>query len=710
MLRYVKILPEKMACFRNVLILVVVLFSQLLVNPSIAKGQAQVIQASHTESAPLIDGIPDEAFWQSADWQSDFIQLEPSMGQAARAGTSVAVACDNSNVYVAFRCLNPTGQAANSKISRRDGEMDLDNSVTVYLDTFHSQRDCYYFSTNSLGVQLDGRIAEDGKSNDKSWDCNWKVASHEDSVSWTAEFAIPVNELRIPRGSSVIWGINFSRNYPDYYETSFWVERDQKQKVSQSGELIGLPAFKKSLSASLYPYAVALNTNRPSTKRRAIYTSGGTQVISGADLRFSIGSSANGNLTYNPDFATVEADQVVINLTRYEISYPEKRLYFQEGAELFSNRINVFYSRRIGDIDYGLKSNGRIGKINYSVLSARERAAGGEPSSRTTVARIQKDILGSSNIGLLAVDKSYSGGYNRALSTDATIYFLDDGKFTSQFVGSFPSDSTGFTKAWFLRAAMENEIYHYHLRFTTIDPGFKDNVNAVGFIPDDDRRELDSDFTYKWWLKKKGIEKFDLELRNNVFWSHGGALRNVRLRYSLETTFSNKISAKLENYYLTELFEKRFRNHTRVYELGYNTEQWNQIKFSYQEGHNFDRKLDNWMVTSRLKLGNKLSLSHKFQVVRFSPDNSNKNAVVNVLSGDYNFSADIFLRLFSQHNSSNDRIYVYGLFGWRFIPPFGAFYLAYTADRFDRLDDYYLPIGRENERSFFVKCTVPINL
>ena len=681
-----------------------------LIHPQEVLSQSSQMKVSSLDSAPNIDGFPDEEFWKSADWQGGFTQLEPSMGQPARATTSVAVACDNSSVYVAFRCLDPTGKAAGSKITRRDGEMDLDNAVTVYLDTFHSRRDCYYFSTNSLGVQLDGRIAEDGKSNDKSWDCNWKVASQEDSLGWTAEFAIPVSELRISRSSSAVWGINFSRNYPNYYEKSFWVDRDQAQKVSQSGELVGLPAFSKTFSASFYPYAVALNTNRPSTERRAIYTSGGTQVLSGADLRFNIGSSAKGNLTYNPDFATVEADQVVINLTRYEISYPEKRLYFQEGAELFSNRINVFYSRRIGDIDYGLKSNGRIGTFNYSVLSARERAAGGESSTRTTVGRVQKDILGSSNIGLLVVDKSYDGGYNRALSTDATIYFLDDGNFTSQFVGSFPSDSTGFTKAWFLRAAMENEIYHYHLRFTSIDPGFKKNVNAVGFIPDDNRRELDSDITYKWWLKKNGIEKFNLELRNNVFWSYGGALRNVRLRYSLETTFCNKISAKFENYYLTELFEKRFHNHTRIYELGYNTEQWNQIKFSYQEGRNFDQKLDNWMVTSRLKLNNSLSLSHQFQVVRFSPDTRNRNAVVNILSGDYNFSTDIFLRLFTQHNSGNDRIYVYGLFGWRFIPPFGAFYLAYTADRFDKLDDNYLPIDRENERSFFVKLTVPIEL
>jgi len=675
-----------------------------------AQIESRTIEAIRAEVKPAIDGVLDEEFWLTADWQDDFIQLEPVMGQPAKSQTKVAVAFDDKYIYAAFRCFNPTGPSANSKITRRDGNMDLDNAVTLYLDTFHTRRDCYYFSTNSLGIQVDGRIGENGKSNDKNWDCNWEVASREDSMGWTAEMAIPFSELRLPSKSGSVWGINFRRNYPDFYETSFWVERDKAWRISQSGDLTGLPEFKKSFSAFLYPYLVALDANTVGTKRRTIYSSGGTQIVTGADLRFNIGSSVNGNLTYNPDFATVEADQEVINLTRYETFFPEKRLYFLEGAELFSNRINVFYSRRIGDIDYGIKSNGRIGKTNFSVLSTKERAVGGELSSHTSVIRFQRDILRSSNIGLLCVDKTYSGGYNRILSTDATIYFLNDGKFTSQFVGSFPSGNGKFTKAYFLRAARETEIYHYHLRFTNIDPGFKANVNTVGYIPDDDRRELDSDLTYRWWIKRHSIEKFNFEFRNNVFWSHTGALRNVKLRHSIGITFTNKISFGFSNQYHTELFEKRFRNHTTITELSYNEEQWNQIRFIYQQGRNFDRELDNWIIRPRFKLGDKFSLDYKFQVVRFSPDNEKMNSVVNVLSADYNFTTDLYLRVFSQHNSRNDRFYVYGLFGWRFAPPFGALYVAYTADRFDTENELLAYPYREKENTFFIKISVPLNL
>ena len=300
-------------------------------------SNVRTIRANRAEIAPEVNGMLDDACWQEADWQGDFIQMKPSVGEKAKALTRTAVAYDEKHIYVAFRCFNPTGSSANSRITRRDGNLDLDNSVTVYLDSFHSRRDCYYFSTNSLGTQIDGRIGEDGRTNDKSWDCTWFVASQEDSSGWTSEMAIPVNEIRFPVDSVNPWGINFRRNYPDLLEQSFWSELDRAWQVSRFGDLEGLGGFKKKLSVSLYPYMVSLDSNTESAGRKTVYSSGGTEVITGADLRFNIGAAATSNLTYNPDFATVEADQEVINLSRYEISFPEKRLYFLEGAELFSN-------------------------------------------------------------------------------------------------------------------------------------------------------------------------------------------------------------------------------------------------------------------------------------------------------------------------------------------------------------------------------------
>jgi uncharacterized protein DUF5916 len=672
-------------------------------------AERRVIKAVRAEQAPEIDGVPDEPFWQAAQWQGDFIQLKPSPGEPARAKTLIAVAYDDTHIYAAFRCFNPPGSSVNSKINRRDGNMDQDNAVTLYLDSFHTRRDCYYFSTNSLGTQVDGRIGEDGRSNDKNWDCIWQVKSREDSLGWTAEMAIPANEIRFPEGEGNVWGINFRRNYPEFFETSFWTERDAAWRISRSGDLQGLGRFRKKFSAALYPYLVALNSNTPSSDRRTVYSSGGTEAIAGVDMRFNLGATANGNLTYNPDFATVEADLEVINLTRWETFYPEKRLYFLEGAELFKTRFNVFHSRRIGDIDLGLKTNGRLGEYNFAVLSAHERAVRGNPASQTSVFRLQRDVFKASNIGLIAVDRSWSGGHNRVLSTDATINFAKGYRISSQYVGGFASEGD-LKSAYYAQLSRQAQLYNYTFGFTSIDPGFRENVNPVGFIQDDDRREVNANGGHAWWIRKHGIDKINSNFHTNVFWSHAGALRNVGFGGWVGVTFLDRWLVGYAKNYHTELFEKRYRNHNQLWEMGYNQQSWNNFGLLHVWGKNFDADYHRIRLRTNLKPSRKIAFSYAITYLTLSPDPDRRSTKNHNLSTDYNFTPDIWLRLISQYSTRNDRFYLYGLFGWRFSPPFGALYLAYTADRFDQFDDLLDPVYREKQRAFFVKLTVPLSL
>ncbi|MFC2077152.1 carbohydrate binding family 9 domain-containing protein, partial [candidate division KSB1 bacterium] len=264
------------------------------------------------EEPPEIDGVLDEPVWSAADWQGEFRQLKPTVGDPAQVETRIAVAHDLEHLYVAFRCFNDPERPVYSRITRRDGNMDFDNAITLYLDTFHTRRDCYYFSTNSLGTQVDGRIGEDGRSNDKRWDCVWSVASREDSLGWTAEFAIPVKEIRFTEKGDGTWGVNFRRNYPELFEVGFWNYNDRRWQVSRFGDITGLPKFKGRRSFWVYPYLVGLNSNQSSQGLRPFYSTGNTEMMAGADVRFNIGANAVGNFTINPDFATVEGDQEVI--------------------------------------------------------------------------------------------------------------------------------------------------------------------------------------------------------------------------------------------------------------------------------------------------------------------------------------------------------------------------------------------------------------
>ena len=669
----------------------------------------RTIKAIKANTSPNLDGVLDESFWQESDWQGEFVQIKPFTGQPAVAQTQVALAFDKENIYVAFRCLNPTGKSSNSKIVRRDSKMDLDNSVTVYLDPYKSRRDCYYFSTNSLGTQSDGRLSDDGLTNDINWDCKWSVSANEDSAGWTVEIAIPVSELRFPKEDDCRWMVNFQRNCPDLFESSFWSERNFADKVSQSGYLTGFSGFKKKFEISLYPYMVALDTNTPSVERKAIYSSGGTDVITGADLHFNIGSSAIGNLTYNPDFATIEADRAVVNLTRYETYFSEKRLFFLEGAELFRTYINVFHSRRIGNIDFGIKSNGRVEKFNYALISANERASGEKVSSHATAFRLKRDVLGSSNIGLTTVSREFGGGYNRVLSTDATFQLPANISIASQIVGSFPSDGKS-TKAYFVSIRRNLVNHNYRIIYNEIDSRFRENVNQVGFIPVDDRRYLECHASYNWWIKKRGIENISFLAQIYSDWKKKGDLRLLRSTDGIFLTFSNMWSVGFAGNYHKEIFEKEFHNHTIRASVGYRKQQWNSHSIVLTKGRNFDSDLVMWDFNSKFKLFDHLSLSYVFRYVNLSPDADKRSTVQHLLTTEYNFTPDLYLRLFTQYNRRNERFYLYGLLGWRFSPPFGALYVAYTDDCFDELDELYQPVSRTDRHAFFIKLSVPLSL
>ena len=684
----------------------------------VTPGEARTIRAVRVDEPPTLDGKLEESFWQEVHWQGNFTQLKPDLGAPAQAPTQFGVAFSATHIYIGIRSTNPAGPKSQSLITRRDGNMDQDNAITVYLDTFHTRRDCYYFSTNSLGTQVDGRIGEDGRTNDKSWDCNWMVASRENEKGWTAEMAIPVKEIRIPSEPDRTWGINVRRNYPELLETSFWTPRDQAWRVSQSGDLIGLEDFTKGFSASVVPYVLAYRTNNPGEGQRAFYSScssgdvlgpGRTycnEALAGADVLFNVGSSVNGNFTFNPDFATVEADEETVNLTRYETFFPEKRLYFLEGAELFRTPFNIFYSRRIGFIDWGAKANGRLGRYNFSGLSVREREVLDDPASQNTVFRLQRDIFDSSSLGVMYVDKTYSGGYNRVVSGDGNFYFLDNGKITGQFVGSFPSAGKS-TKAFHVSAGRGNEIYRYQVTYRSIDPGFKDNVNEVGFIVDDDRRQVIGSANYTWWVRNNKVEHVNFFANSDTFWSHEGELRNAALTGWSGVTLTNKLLFGFAGNYHLEVFEKRFYNHHYLFETGYNLQQWNNYSFFYMRGRSFDRDFDRWVLRSRFKPASRWALEYRFQHVNLKPDPSNQSTTQHVLTTDYNFTPDLWLRLFTQFNSANSRFYLYGLFGWRFISPFGALYVGYTADQFDLVA---APFERDNQRTFFVKLRLPIEL
>jgi len=401
------------------------------------------------------------------------------------------------------------------------------------------------------------------------------------------------------------------------------------------------------------------------------------------------------------------------------LSYPEKRLFFQEGNEMFGTRIRTFYSRRIQDIGFGGKLNGKIGKYQINALNTRSLSIPeeNEPAAFYTAARVKRDFLKSSVIGATFVDKTTDTSFTRSISTDYVLNLNETWKLTGQFVGSTPGDIAENLKgdfrdnsAWFVRFARENNIYHYHIRYTEIGNKFQDNVNQTGFITDDNRREMDSDISYKWWLKNNTFEYIAVETRNNVFWNlSDGPLRSWYITESVNFYFKNKFN--FEYSYNNEfkakddvLYEKDFRNHKHTFTLGYNTDEWSHASVSYTTGDNFDRDLNLISGGARVKLFENLSLSYSTNYLHYNPDPGNRSTFLNVITANYNFTKDLWLKVFAQNSTKNDNIYFYGLMGWRFKPPFGALYLIYSHDQ------YADEIGLPKTDNFFLKLTYPISI
>ncbi|MCP5109229.1 MAG: carbohydrate binding family 9 domain-containing protein, partial [bacterium] len=300
--------------------------------------------------------------WAGATKLARFIQFEPQNGAPATQRTVAYLLYDERNFYVAVYAHDTDPDSITGQLTNRDGELAKDDSITVYLDTFHDRRSCYYFATNTLATQSDGRIKNDGKVRNKNWDAEWQVAATTASDGWMAEFAIPLRNLQFRSGEDRSWGINIGRSRRSNLGRDFWAGPiESPSRVSQYGELTGLTLPGETAKRwDFIPYVLG-------RYRQGANTTGDA----GFDFRYAFRPETTTHVTVNPDFAIIEADEEFVNLTRFEVRLDEKRPFFLESNDRFGQRIQTFYSRRIGDIDAGGNLLSRHGGWDLTLLSVR---------------------------------------------------------------------------------------------------------------------------------------------------------------------------------------------------------------------------------------------------------------------------------------------------------------------------------------------------
>ena len=341
---------------------------------SVSFSQSQpsqrILTAVRSQDRIRIDGSLTESVWQRRG-EDRFVQREPYEGALLSERTEVWIAYDDDALYVAARMEESRPDSIIGRLARRDGDLESDY-IAFGIDAGHDRRTANYFMVNPVGAIRDGTFSNDTYT-DESWDGVWDVAVQVDERGWTAEFRVPYSQLRFPKQDRYVWGIEFSRRIHRKNEEGFLVlhPRTDFVRVSRWPELHGIEGIEPPARIELLPYIAAtgkflekppiagFNTGRddPFTLGRDFFGN------IGGDAKIGLSGDLTLDLSLNPDFAQVEVDPAIVNLTAYEVRFQEKRPLFTEGAAIFDNfgsggaatlqnfnwsNPNFFYSRRMG--------------------------------------------------------------------------------------------------------------------------------------------------------------------------------------------------------------------------------------------------------------------------------------------------------------------------------------------------------------------------
>ncbi|MBX9927949.1 MAG: carbohydrate binding family 9 domain-containing protein [Gemmatimonadaceae bacterium] len=336
------------------------------------------IRVGHTRAKFVIDGKLDEPDWRSGEVATDFVQYRPLANRPATERTEARVILGASDLYVGFRVFDTRPDSIAAQLARRDVGGIYSDWVDVLIDSFHDRRTGFQFGVNPRGQQRDIFRFNDTEE-DSQWDAVWQSAARIDSVGWTAELRIPLSQLRYDPKAAPAWGINFAREIARRGELSAWasVIPTLPGIISRESDLIDLDSLTRSSGREFIPYVRSQVATNPVVVQGGLGRAREATTALGADLRARLPKSLTLSGSVNPDFGQVEADPAVVNLSAFEIFFPERRPFFLENQDAFAfgktrntndnDPPNFFYTRRIGRRPQRTPSGGDIRDVDVAV-------------------------------------------------------------------------------------------------------------------------------------------------------------------------------------------------------------------------------------------------------------------------------------------------------------------------------------------------------
>ena len=682
-----------------------------------------------------IDGILDEPIWQNVEPIRQLYQIQPDQGDPATEQSEVRIMYDGKKLYFGFIFYDSEMDKIVANDMRRDSSGLRSNDYGfLLLDTYNDRRNAVFFRFTPVGGMEDTAVSNSGGSLNTSWDIVWECRCRINKDNWTVEIAIPFSQLRFERSEVMNWGLNFGREIARKQEIAAWNEAPKtygglaKYRTAYFGTLEGIDGISPSKQLELLPYLLPGARYTPGIEE----SEGGLDLDikygevqihrgntfaflkGGLDLKYGLTPNLTADLTFNTDFAQVEADQEQVNLTRFSLFFPEQRPFFLEGASIFDVGIPrpsfrrpppllLFYSRRIGlakehaiPILGGGKMTGKIGPYGIGILNVLTNAFKDdefqigqppidEPRTNYSVARVNRDILKGSTIGGIFINKENADTYNRTAGLDFSYRPTREINIDGLWSRTFEADILGNSNAFFIGGDWRTNLFRFNSSYTDIGEDFNPEV---GYIQRRDVRRFRGGGSYTPWPGKFGIREIQIGPEIDLVLTQENELETQEITFDTQFEFETGDDIGFEVKNTTENLDRDFwiqgvnipaddYNFTS-FQTSFRTSSSRMISGQLQVefGEFYSGTRRGFSIDATARPNAKLSIEPfiEFNRITLPYEEFDANAFGGRIS--YSFSTTLFTKLFAQWGTDTDVLSANFLVNYIYRPG-SDFYLVF---------------------------------
>ncbi|MEQ5792680.1 carbohydrate binding family 9 domain-containing protein [Muricauda sp. NFXS6] len=714
-----------------------------------SQTNTKTFTVKYTDDIIKVDGILDESAWETSESARDFHQYFPSDTTLAGQQTDIKMMYDNTTLYVGIR-METEGDDYIIPSLQRDYRAGGNDNISLMFDTFNDGTNAFLFGMNPYGVRREALISNGGSDNSgftTSWDVKWQGEAKIYDGYYVCEIAIPLTSFKFKQGETK-WRFNSYRFDMQTNETSTWMKIPQNQGIFNLA-FMGDMVFEKPLGKSRTPMALIPYVNgilaKDYEKNEDLSTIG-----FGGDAKISIGNGMNLDVTLNPDFSNVEVDNFVTNLTRFEVSLPERRQFFIDNNDLFGSfgngrDANPFFSRRIGiaeDKDGETIENGIIGGIRLSGklnknwrlgllnIQTEEDEINEIPSNNNTVLALQKKMFSRSNLSFIFVNRQTFGEYdfveeidryNRVVGLDYNLASPNNtwtGKFF--YHKAFAHDIGDKDDSGGMDLRYNSRFFNFGVRGNFVGEDFRSDL---GFIRREDIVAARPFAELNFWPKKGKLNTHGFRFNPNFIWRPTLDYQNTD--YSIFSQWEGqfktqeRIAVRMFNRYtyLTETFDPTGTDdgvelpanagyHYTSYETSFQSDRRKVFSFSLQPGYgdfyNGKRYVFEGDMSLRLQPTVFISMGVIYNSIKLPEPYESEDILLLSPRINITFNKSIFWSTLIQYGNQLDNLGFNSRLQWRFAP-LSDLFLVYN-------DNYFVNNFMPRSRSINLKLTYWLNI